>query len=387
MIQRIKQTARLMKKRLEYGCFSYHHWLRPIEKNKIVVSAYYGGGYADSPKAIVAELLPQGFDIVWLVRDGQEKTLPAGVRPVRYGSKQAIHELATAKIWLDNCRQKYSPPKRKQQVYFQTWHGSLALKKIEKDAAKQLQPAYLDRAKRDAKKCDYMMAGSDFCERIYTDSFWFRGEVLASGTPRCDALLKTDAALTQYVAEAFQSKPTTKFALYAPTFRQGENLTAYLQDFTKVHEALQNRFGGEWKILVRLHPNVAKLAKQINYGENILNATDYPDMQELLAVSEWLITDYSSSMFDMAIAGKKVVLYTPDLDNYLKKERAMYFDLKELPFQLTKTPEALVSQMEEFDEADYHKKLAVFQQHIGSYETGNASVMVADKIKEIIAKG
>ncbi|WP_430534797.1 CDP-glycerol glycerophosphotransferase family protein [Listeria rocourtiae] len=386
MIQQIKQTARLLKKRLEFGCFSYHYWLRPIEKNKIVVCAYYGRGYADSPKAIVAELLHQGLDIVWLVRDGQEETLPAGVRAVRYGSKQAIRELATAKIWLDNCRQKYSPPKRKQQVYFQTWHGSLALKKIEKDAEEQLQLGYLARAKSDAKKCDYMMAGSDFCERIYVESFWFRGEVLASGTPRCDALLKMDMALIQHVAEAFDSKPMTKFALYAPTFRQGENLTAYLHDFSKVHDALQSRFGGEWKILVRLHPNVARLAEHINYDEIILNATDYPDMQELLAVSEWLITDYSSSMFDMAIAGKKVVLYTPDLDNYLKKERAMYFDLKELPFQLTKTPEALVSQMEQFDEIDYHKKLAIFRQQIGSYETGNASVIVANKIKEIMTE-
>ncbi|MBC1605508.1 glycerophosphotransferase [Listeria rocourtiae] len=380
------QTVRLIKKRLEFGNFAYHYWLQPIERNKIVVSTHYGRGYSDSPKSIIAELLHQDFDIVWLVQAGQEKTLPAGVRPVRYGSKQAIRELATAKIWIDNCRQKYSPPKRSRQIYIQTWHGSLALKKIEKDAEKQLCAAYLDRAKRDAKKCDYMIAGSEFCQQMYAESFWFSGEILAAGTPRCDVLLKKDASLLRYVAQRFQTSTTTKFALYAPTFRNGVDGTIYLQDFSKLHHTLQKRFGGEWKILVRLHPNAAALAKDMEYGENILNATDYPDMQELLAASEWLITDYSSSMFDMAIAGKKVVLYTPDLETYLERERAMYFNLEELPFQVTQNEEDLVAQIDQFDEAAYLKKIATFQQQIGSYETGNASAIVANKVKEIIAK-
>lgn len=383
MFSKLKHVLRLLKMRWTYGNYAYYYWFLPLQANKIVVSVHYGRGYSDSPKYIVAELLQHGFDIVWLVREDQESSLPAGVRAVRYGSKQALRELATAKIWLDNCRQKYSPPKRRKQMYIQTWHSPLRLKKIEKDAENQLPIAYLDRAKRDAKKCDYMLAGSDFSRAMYQASFWFDGEVLPVGTPRCDLLLNKNPALHQSVADFFQVASTTKFALYAPTFRQEASLSVYLQEFSEVKRALQDKFGGDWKILIRLHPNVAKLADDMVYGEDIFNATSYPDMQELLATTELLITDYSSSMFDMALACKKVILYTPDLTSYLAKERTFYFDFKELPFSISKTKEELLKQVAQFNERVYQQKVVLFNTQIGSYEQGNAAVAVAEKIQAL----
>ncbi|EUJ35024.1 CDP-glycerol:poly(glycerophosphate)glycerophosphotransferase [Listeria weihenstephanensis FSL R9-0317] len=381
MFRKLKQTLCLLKQRWHYGNFAYHYWFLPIQKNKIVVSTHYGRGYGDSPKYIVAELLNQNFDIVWLVAENQESTLPDGVRSVRFGSKQALQELATAKIWLDNCRQKYSPPKRGQQVYIQTWHSPLRLKKIEQDAENQLPVAYLDRAKRDAKKCNYMLAGSDFSRTMYQNSFWFDGEVLPTGTPRCDLLINEDTAVHGRVAQYFETKPTMKFALYAPTFRKDASLSVYLQKFSDVKQALETRFSGEWAILVRLHPNIAKLAGDMSYSEGVINATDYPDMQELLAAADLLITDYSSSMFDMAMAGKKTILYTPDAAEYIANERAMYFDLQDLPFPIATSPETLLTQIHQFDATTYQYKLALFNQQIGSYEKGNAALTVANQIK------
>lgn len=383
MFLKLKQALRLVKNRFNDGNYAYHYWFLPIQKNKIVVTAHEGRGYSDSPKYIVDELLQQHFDIVWLIQEGQESSLPEGIRPVRYGTRQALKELATAKIWLDNCRKKYSPPKRKGQIYIQTWHSPLRLKKIEKDAEQQLPLAYLDRAKRDAKKCDYMLAGSTFSRELYEKAFWFQGEVLTTGTPRCDLFWKDTRAVRQRVADFFQTDVTTKFLLYAPTFRKEASLSVYLQEFADLKRALQTRFGSEWKILVRLHPNIAILAKELVYDTDVLPATDYPDMQELIAAADMLITDFSSCMFDMAIAGKKTILYTPDLETYLRTERSLYFDLEELPFPIAMTPETLVQQIYQFDEAMYEKNMQQFHEQTGLFENGKAAATVAKKIKAL----
>ncbi|EUJ40099.1 CDP-glycerol:poly(glycerophosphate) glycerophosphotransferase [Listeria weihenstephanensis FSL R9-0317] len=118
MFSKLKQAVRLFKQRIQFGNFTYQYWFLPIQKNKIVVSAHYGRGYGDSPKYMVDALMNQGLDIVWLVQKGQETSLPEGVRPVSYGTKQALRELATAQVWIDNCRQKYSPPKRKKPALY-----------------------------------------------------------------------------------------------------------------------------------------------------------------------------------------------------------------------------------------------------------------------------
>ncbi|WP_137657375.1 CDP-glycerol glycerophosphotransferase family protein [Listeria newyorkensis] len=383
MFRKCKQIVRLIKNRLKYGNYAYHYCFLPIEKKKIVVTAHEGRGYSDSPKYIVDELLHQGFDIVWLIQDGKKDSLPVGVRPVKYGTKQALKELATAKIWLDNCRKKYSPPKRKGQIYIQTWHSPLRLKKIEKDAEKQLPVAYLDRAKRDAKKCDYMLAGSTFSRAIYENAFWFQGEVWMTGTPRCDLFWQDVEVTKKRVADFFQVDMATKFVLYAPTFRKDASVAVYLQEFADLKEALQTRFGSDWKVLVRLHPNIANLAKDLAYDADVLPATDYPDMQELIAATDLLITDYSSCMFDTAIAGKKTILYTPDLEKYLQKERALYFEIAELPFPIAKTPKDLVNQVQTFDELAYGQGIQRFQEQLGFAENGTAAATTAKKIKAL----
>ncbi|AQY52569.1 hypothetical protein UE46_12805 [Listeria weihenstephanensis] len=368
---------------MQFGNFTYQYWFLPIQKNKIVVSAHYGRGYGDSPKYMVDALMNQGLDIVWLVQKGQETSLPEGVRPVSYGTKQALRELATAQVWIDNCRQKYSPPKRKSQRYIQTWHSPLRLKKIEKDAVNYLPQAYIDRAKRDAKKCDYMLAGSAFSQELYRNSFWFQGDVWLTGTPRCDVFFQDSTIIKRRVTTDLDIPFATKLALYAPTFRKNMEASVYLQEFTHVKLALQAKFGGCWKVLIRLHPNVAHLATEFSTDNDVLQATDYPDMQELLVASDLLITDYSSSMFDMGIARKKVMLYTPDLAEYLATEREFYFDIKELPFPLAKKPTELINQVLHFDEITYQQLLATFNDSIKQCENGEAASAVANKIKAI----
>ncbi len=63
-------------------------------------------------------------------------------------SVKALIELFTAKIWIDNSRKSFYPPKRKNQFYLQTWHAGFGLKRIENNAAEKLKPRYVKLAKK-----------------------------------------------------------------------------------------------------------------------------------------------------------------------------------------------------------------------------------------------
>src|SRR5690606_28368099 len=100
-------------------------------------------------------------------------------------------------------RKVYSPPKRKSQYYIQTWHSPLRLKKIEKDIENNLDESYIERAKIDSKMCDLMISGSDFSWNIYRNSFWYDGEILKCGTPRCDIFFTNNTYIIEKVYKRF----------------------------------------------------------------------------------------------------------------------------------------------------------------------------------------
>ena len=134
------------------------------------------------------------------------------------------------------------------------------------------------------------------------------------------------------------------------------------------------------KLLVRFHPNT----KFKGGFKNAINVTDYPDMQELLCATDILITDYSSSMFDMLIANKKCILFTKDKEEYLKNERGMYFEFEKLPFPIVNNENKLLDIICKFDEKEYYRKIETFKNEIGLYESGNASKNIADILVKII---
>ena len=357
----------------------------PIRSHKVLVSSYVGRGYGDNPKYIVEALLrlDDSVRIFWIVNNTEEaKSLPASVKPVRKGSLAAIYHMATAKIWIDNCRRVFAK-KRKKQFYIQTWHG-FALKRIEADVQDQLNPSYVQVAKKDSKAIDLIISEADFMTNIYQKAFWYDGKVVRWGSPRNDAMLDAGKMerFTDKVRQYYALGKDEKIILYAPTFRADHSLEPYKLDFAKVKEACQSRFGGEFKVLVRLHPNIADKSQELCAGVSVIDASFYPDMQELLAAADVVISDYSSLMFDFALSMKPCFQFATDIEAY-KKDRNFYFSLDKLPFSLGQNNDVLVHNIKAFDEKAYKEALDVFFAHIGMERSGNASEKCAELISAI----
>lgn len=352
----------------------------PIQKNKVVFSSFGGKGFGDNPKAIALALLKQeeNLDLVWLSRESNLQ-LPEGIRVVPFGTPQAVKELSTARVWVDNSRGG-AHFKRDEQYYLQTWHG-FALKHIERAAQDQLPKAYVEQCKKDSSFIDLIASNSDFMTRVYRDDFWYDGEIALYGSPRNDIFFEKNSNIPAVVRKFFGLPQNQKILLYAPTFRADDSVECYALDAENALKACESRFGGDWTALIRLHPNVAqKSAGLFPYdGKRIVDATAYPDMQELLVAADMLITDYSSSMFDYSLQGKPCIQFATDLEAY-KKDRNFYFSLDQLPFPMAKSNEALVEAIEHYDDVSQQQQWEHFKRENGIVEDGNASQRCAQWI-------
>lgn len=355
----------------------------PIKKNKIVFQSYYGRGYGDNPKYIAEELRKSdmNLDFVWVINGVDEPGVPVGFRTVTFRSFKYIFEMSTAKIWVDNSRKEYCM-KKKNQYYMQTWHGGFAFKKVERAVESELQPCYIKQAKRDAAQTDVMLSNSNALSKVYREDFWYSGEILQRGLPRNDRLFNFTDADVKGIREKLKIENDVHLLLYAPTFRKNMGLQAYTLDYERCCKALENRFGGKWKILGRLHPNVFTAADGLSFDERfVINVSHYNDIQDLYIVSDFLITDYSSVIFDFILLKRRAAIYADDIDDYMS-DRGFYFDLFGLPFDVCQNNDEIEKMILSFDDTKYSEKLNKFFEEQVFSENGTASAAAADWILE-----
>ena len=115
----------------------------------------------------------------------------------------------------------------------------------------------------------------------------------------------------------------------------------------------------------------------------IVDVSEYPDMQELLCACDVLITDYSSSIWDYSFTYKPCFLYVTDLEKYTS-ERGFGKDIYSWGFPVCKTDEELYQAIINFDEDKFKKKMKKHHEDLGSFEDGYATKRVCEYlIKEM----
>lgn len=368
-----------------YAIFYLIMRLFKINNKKIVIVSYFGKGFGDSGKYICNQLFgKKGIRVIWLINKEYNIDLnefPKEVEVVNYNSLKGHYHLATSKIWIDNCRKPFFVKKRREQFYIQLWHGAPPLKKIEADAENKLSYNYLKNAKSDSEKIDLFISNSKLFTNMIHRTFWYNGKIEEIGIPRNDILLQgNNLEINKKINKYFDfSSKEVCTLLYAPTFRNTGNLDVYDVDFNELIKILEEKTSKEWRILLRLHPNLSSKSTNMLFTDKILNASLYPDVQELFLYSDILLTDYSSVMFDFALTKKPVFLYCKDSKEYAE-ERGMYFELEKLPFPVAYSNDELNEKIKGFNKELYSKELNVFFKDIGMYTRGDSS----ERLKEII---
>lgn len=367
--------------------FLCYHLFRvfPIRKDKIFFENYFGRGYGCNPKYICEALRSEGgYCLVWQTFPEYRDSLPTDVRWVKYNSIRSVFEQATSKVWVCNVRRFRYIRKRKNQIYIQTWHGAIGIKRCEGDAESKISPRFLKTAKHDSPMIDLMISNSTFCTNVYKRAFWYGGPIAEFGYPRNDFIVRPDLKTLEKVRSAFSLEKDSRIFLYAPTFRKDSAAWNFSEfDIPRALSALEKRFGGNWVCLLRLHPWAARHFKgKIPFTPKIVDATYFPDIQELLAVADCMATDYSSCIFDFLVSRKPAFMFAPDIDGYVQ-ERGFLFDPFQLPFPCATDNDGFEKAVLSFEEESYHGKVDTFFQENGLKDDGFASARSARFIERV----
>lgn len=364
----------------------------PISGHKIVFDNFGGKGYGGNPKYIAEAILNTGkknLELVWLVNnfmsEEERSIFPKEIRVVNNESMKGLLERATAKVWVDNVRNYHPLKKRKEQIYLQTWHGSLGAKRVEKDAEDLLSKDYVEEAKYDGLITDAIIADNCLQEQVYRRAFWLNSktEVLRFGFPQNDIIQRErqDTAKIEQLKQAFSMSNQVYYVLYAPTFRDDLSTEGYQIDFERVIEAFEKKVGKKVNIIIRLHPNVAFQKKEMHFSERILDGTDYPNIQDLALVCDALISDYSSTLFDFSMMNKPAFICALDYEEYERK-RGFVPEFYEFPFPITKSNDELVGLIQDFDIEKYKSDVKCFYDKYPTYCDGHSAAKVCEWILE-----
>lgn len=383
-----------------YSVIFYLCRIFPIRKDKIVFWTFEGTrGFCCNPQYIAEEIFKRNekdasnWQLVWLVDDINAK-FPEGITKVKNTLWNRVFQLTTAGCWVGNSRTFYGTKKRKGQAYIQTWHGTICIKPIGKYRG-GLFPriAYLV-SRADSKLTDYVLSGSDWCDIHYRDGLLYDGEIVRTGTPRCDILINRREEMRKKIRGMYGVPDKGKLLLYAPTFRGGSQSTERTVEreettinFEKLIDSLEQRFGGKWFIFTRLHPQLA--AKNVycytdSSSDRLIDVTSHPDMNELIAAADAFISDYSSAVFEAAILRMPCFIYADDLEEYIKERGDLFFDMYKLPFPVALKNDELVRNIINFDLEFYQREVDRFMREQGVTEDGHASERTVDLIESII---
>lgn len=362
--------------------------LTHLKENRILLHNDMARNYSANPKYIAEYLLkyyPGRFDIIFSVRqpdkyEGKRKN----IHFIRFNSIKYFYYAMTSQVLVTNSGGFSYIPLRKNQFVINTHHGGGCYKTMGSDMFENT-PLFRKDLNLSAKQTSLFLSTCRKFTNVITnlspDKIW---EI---GMPRNDILIHLDVQLLDNVRSRLGLKKNDKLVLYCPTYRKKDDnyfndsiAISYGIDCERVCKALHQRFGGHWIFGFRLHPCVTN-RDELPHGD-IIDLSDYEEMQELLLAADVMINDFSSSMWDFMLTGKPCFTYAIDLEHYVRTTK-VYTPVEEWPFPKATDNDGLEKNIIEFDEKEYAEACKRHYEALGGCETGEATKLVCKRIAEV----
>lgn len=333
------------------------------DPNLILFISYGGQKYDDSPR-VVCEYLQKhpvspAHRYVWAFIDPDK--FPEVANRVRVDTLSYYITALRSGTWITNSSASRGLNfKKKQTKNYLFQHGMCGIKKLGADIQEKDGAFFI--GFRETFDAIFIEGRKEI--PILTHAWGVEpGVFYMTGLPRNDDLATvTDEEILSIKAKLGIPKDR-KVILYAPTFREssraadGRNALGIPIDFARWEKEL----GSEYVMLVTAHYEVAKLLDALPQNDFVINAFKYPVLNDLIKVSDILISDYSSIVFDYAIMERPIFCYGYDYDTY-SAERGLYTDLDRLFSKgVLRTEDALLAAIKEID---YEAECAYTETHI-----------------------
>ena len=352
----------------------------PIKKNRILFESWWGEKYHCNPRYLyeyIDKNHPE-YECVWSLNDEHTPINGNGKR-VRKNSLKYFYYLATSKYFVNNVNFQDHYVKRDGQIEIQTMHGT-PLKTLGFDV-----PGELETKKKEEnfiRRCDrwnYLLAQSDFVVDVTKSCYRYEKELIKEGYPRTDILFtKNNEKDINEIKERLGLPLDKKVILYAPTWRLRNkfDLMLDLQSFKK-------NLSDDYVLILRIHPFAIKGWNQPEEDDFVYDFSLYDSAEELYLVSDLLITDYSSVMFDYAILDRPIILFTYDMEEYKDKLRGMYIDIREhKPGPILYTSEDVEDAIINIEKTEEEYKVFrdKFREKFNQYENGESAKRIFERV-------
>lgn len=309
------------------------------DSSLILFNSFSGKQYNDSPKEIYEYLRShsEGLDFKYVWAFEHPENFPqVDCETVKIDTWKYFITTLKAKYWVASVNiERGLKYKKKNTFYLNTWHGP---------AINYMGNAVEGRSDFIWDHIDCFCISGNYERPIIERDFCVRPEsLLMSGLPRNDELYQVTPEKIMNLRKQYSIPSGKKVILYAPTWRESTDggLNCDLKppiDLDKWKRSL----GEDFVVFIRAHINTTKMLG-IEYDNVIRNGSDCPNVNELLMLADFLISDYSSIIMDYSILGRPIVCFGYDYEEYSKTRGGFYFDLdKEIPSGVCRTEDEVL---------------------------------------------
>ncbi|SFR57156.1 CDP-glycerol glycerophosphotransferase family protein [Anaeromicropila populeti] len=331
-----------------FACFFYLFRILPVKPKKVFCIMTHDSS-EDSSVGVVVKALKEkreGYSFYYIKKDERERAKKHFIREFLSFFVVKAYHLATASyVMLDNIFLPMAYLKfRKKVCIIQLWHGTGTIKKfgqsINKGDLKKLEG-------RGNKKITHLIVNSQYTKEQYSEAFGItEDKIYVWGLPRTDEFFNAELEETKrdLFFKKYPELKGKKLVLYAPTFRDDETDRPKMK--LELSAIIENT-DEDMVFLLKLHPFVAKnfsfLKEQRDISQRVLNVSHYQDINTLLFVSDILITDYSSIIFEYCLLERPMIFYAYDLDLFEKEGRGFYEDYQQyVPGPVARTTDDVI---------------------------------------------
>lgn len=359
--------------RLKHRYSQYYETL-PIAKKTILFEARDGQSFTGNPYALYQAMINDArfddYHFYWVYKeefnlDELKKNFlkTKNTSFVVRDSDEYIRCLASCQYVITNSTFRNFYVKKEGQVYINTWHGT-PLKKMGYDLFEE-NPFSIQNVARNLLMTDYLVSPNEQTTDMFLKSYklngLYQGTIIEAGYPRIDLTLNTPkelvlAKLSLAGIKIDYDKPTI---LYTPTWKGSnyQNPTVDIEQMLTEVQYLRNHLV-DYNVLIKVHPFVYPLVKDNESLQEFL-VPDYYEVNEIMRITDVLITDYSSIFFDFLVTKKPIIFYAWDKDLYAN-DRGMYFTDNQLPGPVLMTMPDVVDYIDHIAD-DYPKYQTNYQ--------------------------
>lgn len=295
-----------------------------VDEKLILFSSFAGKKYNDSPKVLFERMINDetfsDYKMVWAFEKPENFSIPGAVC-IKIDSWEYFKTALKSKVWITSVNiERGLHFKKKETIYINTWHGA---------GTKKIGNACAGRKDYNLSNVDMMLVQSDFESEIFLRDFKCLPECIRKiGFPRNDELFHVPEDDRNKYRMLFDIPKGKKVILYAPTWRDSiDGGLSYKVEPPMDMKKWRRELSKDYVILFRMHPFTTIF--NMEYDDFARDVSYYENLNHLLAITDVLITDYSTIVYDSAAAGIPFICFGFDYERY-NKERGFYYDLNEV---------------------------------------------------------